>query len=340
MGIEPKVWYAAVTQSFFSLSVGFGSLTTYASFNKFRHPTSRDALIISFADTFTSLLAGTVIFAILGHMGHETGQEVEDVVKSSAGPAVISYPEVLASFPASNFFSVVFFLMLITLGLGSAIGLLSSVTTTLTDSFPTMDKKTIIKLCCAVGFAIGVFYVTPGGMLMLDMVDHYGGTMLILGLASLEIIGIAWVYGTNIVTRDFNFMFETKLSVYWRFCWGILCPLLLPTLFTYLVFVDGGPFVKVNIAESSKQRQFAGTRWQASVFSSCRSIFSSPSPPTSRARGSWCAFGTPSGAVDLEESCARRSFQTTRGARAASRRGKSGRCTLRHTVSWNSCLPV
>jgi solute carrier family 6 amino acid transporter-like protein 5/7/9/14 len=251
--IEPKVWYAAVTQSFFSLSVGFGSLTTYASFNKFRHPTSRDALIISFADTFTSLLAGTVIFAILGHLAHETGQEVEDVVKSSAGLAFISYPEVLASFPASNFFSVVFFLMLITLGLGSAIGLLSSVTTTLTDSFPSVDKKTIIKLCCAVGFAIGIFYVTPGGMLMLDMVDHYGGTMLILGLASLEVIGIAWVYGTNVVTRDFNFMFETELSVYWRICWGFICPLLLPGLFIYLVFVDGGPFVGVDIAQSSKQ---------------------------------------------------------------------------------------
>ena len=249
---ELKVWYAAVTQSFFSLSIGFGSLTTNASFNKFRHPTRRDALIISIADTFTSLLAGTVIFAILGHLAHETGQEVEDVVKSSAGLAFISYPEVLASFPASNFFSVVFFLMLITLGLGSAIGLLSSVTTTLTDSFPTIDKKTIIKLCCAVGFAIGVFYVTPGGMLMMDMVDHCGGNMLILGLASFEIIGIAWVYGANVVTRDFNFMFKTKLSVYWRLCWGVLCPLLLPTLFIYLVFVDGGPFVKVDIAESSK----------------------------------------------------------------------------------------
>ena len=248
------MWYAAVTQSFFSLSIGFGSLTTNASFNKFRHPTRRDALIISIADTFTSLLAGTVIFAILGHLAHETGQEVEDVVKSSAGLAFISYPEVLASlsFPASNAFSFFFFAMLITLGLGSAIGLLGSVTTTLADSFPTITKNTIIMLCCVVGFAIGVFYVTPGGMLMMDMVDHYGGTMLILGLASFEIIGIAWVYGANVVTRDFNFMFKTKLSVYWRLCWGVLCPLLLPTLFIYLAFVDGGPFVKVDIAESSK----------------------------------------------------------------------------------------
>ena len=256
--------------------MGFGSLTTYASFNKFRHPTSRDALIISFADTFTSLLAGTVIFAILGHLAHETGQEVEDVVKSSAGLAFISYPEVLASFPASNFFSVVFFLMLITLGLGSAIGLLSSVTTTLNDSFPTIDKKTIIKLCCAVGFAIGIFYVTPGGMLMLDMVDHYGGTMLILGLASLEVIGIAWVYGTNVVTRDFNFMFETELSVYWRICWGFICPLLLPGLFIYLVFVDGGPFVEKDIAQTSKQTM-AICGWVFSLINMCHHhVYTSP----------------------------------------------------------------
>merc|ERR1712203_314155 len=123
-----------------------------------------------------------------------------------------------------------------------------------------------------------------------------GGTMLILGLASLEIIGIAWVYGTNVVTRDFNFMFETKLSVYWRICWGVLCPLLLPTLFIYLVLWTEGLLSKwILLSLQSRQWQFAGTRWQALVFSSCRSIFSSPSPPTSRARGSWCAFGTPSG---------------------------------------------
>ena len=89
-----NVWYAAVTQSFFSLSVGFGTLTTYSSYNKFRHKTDKDALIISFADTFTSLLAGTVIFSILGHLAHELELPVEQVVKSGAGLAFVSYPEV------------------------------------------------------------------------------------------------------------------------------------------------------------------------------------------------------------------------------------------------------
>ena len=236
-----KVWYAAVTQSFFSLSVGFGTLTTYASYNKFRHNTSRDALIISFADTATSLLAGTIIFSILGHLAHNLGVKVEDVVKSGAGLAFVSYPEVLAKFSfAPQLFAVLFFLMLITLGLGSAIGLFSAVTTTICDSFPDTNRKSIIKVCCLIGLAIGIFYVTPGGQTMLDLVDYYGGTLLILALASLEVIAISWIYGTNVLTRDFNFMLDTKLSIYFRFCWGIFCPILLPLLFFYVMFTQAG----------------------------------------------------------------------------------------------------
>ena len=35
--LEPNVWYAAVTQCFFSLSVCFGAIITYSSHNDFRH---------------------------------------------------------------------------------------------------------------------------------------------------------------------------------------------------------------------------------------------------------------------------------------------------------------
>ena len=130
-----------MTQSFFSLSVGFGTLTTYSSYNKFRHNTNKDALIISFADTFTSLLAGTVIFSILGHLAHELDLPVDKVVKSGAGLAFVSYPEVLAKFDfVPQLFAVLFFLMLITLGLGSATGLLTGIITVFCDLWPEKNK--------------------------------------------------------------------------------------------------------------------------------------------------------------------------------------------------------
>lgn len=35
--LDPSVWYAAVTQSFFSLGVCFGAVVMYSSYNRFDH---------------------------------------------------------------------------------------------------------------------------------------------------------------------------------------------------------------------------------------------------------------------------------------------------------------
>lgn len=35
--LEPQVWYAAVTQVFFSLAICFGSIVMYSSYNRFDH---------------------------------------------------------------------------------------------------------------------------------------------------------------------------------------------------------------------------------------------------------------------------------------------------------------
>lgn len=81
--LNAEVWFDAVAQVFFSLAVCFGCITMYASYNKFDHDLYRDVNIVSFTDTCTSLLAGTTIFAILGNLRHNTGEDV--FKKYSAG---------------------------------------------------------------------------------------------------------------------------------------------------------------------------------------------------------------------------------------------------------------
>lgn len=94
-----QVWFAAVTQCFFSLAVCFGNLIMYASFNRFDHNVYRDATIVTSIDTFTSMLAGCTIFGILGHLAHESGTtEIGEVVKGGAGLAFISYPDAIGRF--------------------------------------------------------------------------------------------------------------------------------------------------------------------------------------------------------------------------------------------------
>ncbi|XP_076343254.1 sodium-dependent neutral amino acid transporter B(0)AT2-like [Tachypleus tridentatus] len=78
------VWVTAGTQVFFTFGIGFGSVVTLGSYNKFSHNFFRDGYILYIVNPATSIFAGTMIFSVLGHMVYMKGDgtEVADVVKS------------------------------------------------------------------------------------------------------------------------------------------------------------------------------------------------------------------------------------------------------------------
>ncbi|KAL9703105.1 hypothetical protein quinque_006623 [Culex quinquefasciatus] len=233
--LDPKVWYAAVTQCFFSLSICFGNIIMYSSYNKFRHNVHRDATIVTTIDTFTSLLAGCTIFGILGHLAHVVGSDdVGSVVKPGAGLAFISYPEAIAKFDVvPQAFSVLFFLMLFVLGIGSNVAMTSCVMTVIRDQFPKVKNwqaATVIAIC---GVALGCIYVTPGGQYILTLVDHFGASFIALVLAIAELIAIGWIYGVDRLCKDVEFMLGHRPNLYWRLCWRWVTPLLMTAILIY-----------------------------------------------------------------------------------------------------------
>ncbi|XP_014085724.2 sodium-dependent nutrient amino acid transporter 1 isoform X2 [Bactrocera oleae] len=95
--LNPLVWYAAVTQVFFSLAICFGTLITYASYNNFSRNVYKDIVIITTMDSCSSIIAGCITFGILGNLAFKTGAaDVASVVKGGAGLAFISYPDAIA----------------------------------------------------------------------------------------------------------------------------------------------------------------------------------------------------------------------------------------------------
>ncbi|XP_057375161.1 sodium-dependent nutrient amino acid transporter 1-like [Daphnia carinata] len=248
--LTPDVWYAAVTQCFFSLSVGFGPISTFASYNPFRHPIYRDSTIVSLADTFTSILAGVTIFAILGNLSYETNQPIENVVEGGTGLAFISYPEAISKFESvPQLFSVLFFLMLITLAIGSAAGLAGCIITILCDDLPHIPRWIITAVVCAASFLIGLVYVTPGGQYILDLVDYFGGGFIIYVMVIAETIAVCWVYGLEQIVKDIRFMLDFGLGIYWKLTWCIFIPIALAVIFIYAMVVyeplktdDGEPY--------------------------------------------------------------------------------------------------
>lgn len=121
---NPKVWYEAVTQVFFTLNVYYVTVIAYASYNQFDHKVHVDANIVVAIDTFTSLLSGCCVFSILGYLKQELGVDnIKDVMKSGPGLAFITYPEAISKFDAAAapYLSVAFFLMFFTVGIGESV---------------------------------------------------------------------------------------------------------------------------------------------------------------------------------------------------------------------------
>merc|ERR1712232_1372687 len=211
-------------------------------------------LIISVADTCTSILAGTIIFAILGHLSHELQKPIEEVVKSGASLAFVSYPEVISKFSVlPQLFAVLFFLMLITLGFGSATGLISNIITAVCDAFPSFPRVAVTAGISTLGFLTGLLYVTPGGQ---ELVDYYGGSLLVLTLALAEILAIAWVYNVNNVLADLSMMLNIRLGLYWKLCWSLVIPGCLAFILFFFLY-DYQP-VQYNQAAVPVSYQVAG----------------------------------------------------------------------------------
>ncbi|ALC42068.1 List [Drosophila busckii] len=235
--LNPLVWYAAVTQVFFSLAICFGTLITYASYNNFNRNVYNDIVIITTMDSCSSIIAGCITFGILGNLAQQTGvEDIGSVVKGGAGLAFISYPEAIAKFEyVPQMFAVLFFLMLFVLGIGSTVGMGSCILRVIRDQFGQRAGPSwaLAGGLALLGFAISIVYMTPGGQFMLNLVDFYGVSFTALILAIGELLAVAWLYGVQRFCADIKFMMGIDLGCYWRLCWAYITPGLMTAVLIY-----------------------------------------------------------------------------------------------------------
>ncbi|KAM5260208.1 sodium-dependent dopamine transporter [Hipposideros larvatus] len=234
---EASVWIDAATQICFSLGVGFGVLIAFSSYNKFTNNCYRDAIITTSVNSLTSFSSGFVVFSFLGYMAQKHSVPIGDVAKDGPGLIFIIYPEALATLPLSSAWAVVFFTMLLALGIDSAMGGMESVITGLIDEFQLLHRhRELFTLFIVLAtFLLSLFCVTNGGIYVFTLLDHFAaGTSILFGVL-IEAIGVAWFYGVRQFSDDIKQMTGQRPSLYWRLCWKFVSPCFL--LFVVVVSV-------------------------------------------------------------------------------------------------------
>ncbi|KAM3598472.1 uncharacterized protein V6R79_018390 [Siganus canaliculatus] len=115
------------------------------------------------------------------------------------GLAFIAFTEVMALFPASPFWSTLFFLMLLNLGLSTMFGTMQGILTPLMDNFSLLGRhRTLLTVCsCALGFLMGLLFTQRSGNYFVTMFDDYSATLPLVIVVIFETFSVAWVYGTD-----------------------------------------------------------------------------------------------------------------------------------------------
>ncbi len=190
---EPGVWAAAFGQIFFSLSIGFGIMITYASYVDRRSDMPGAGLVVGFANSGFELLAGIGVFAALGFMAQAQGVAVGEVVDGGVGLAFIVFPALISEAPAGALIGVLFFGSLVIAGLTSLISVIEVVISAVRDKF----EMTRVGASMAVGVPAAlislVLFSTTSGLHVLDIVDHFVNQYGILVVAVVSMLVVAWV---------------------------------------------------------------------------------------------------------------------------------------------------
>jgi len=228
---------------FFSLSLAFGVMVTYASFLHRQSDLNNNAAIIGIADFATSFVAGLAIFATLGGMAYATEVAgnpvpVEKVVDAGPGLAFVAFPYALAQLPYSAWFSFVFFFALVTLGIDSAFSITESILASIVDKTG-WRRSIVLPVMSLIGLGFGLIYVTQGGLNWLGTIDGFiNGTWGIAFLGLLECLVLGWLWGIERLRRHANARSDWKLGKWWSYLIRIVIPIVLGTLFIWSLYDD------------------------------------------------------------------------------------------------------
>uniref|UniRef100_A0A3P8RPT6 Transporter n=1 Tax=Amphiprion percula TaxID=161767 RepID=A0A3P8RPT6_AMPPE len=155
------------------------------------------------------------------------------------GLAFIVFTEAITKMPGSQVWSVLFFIMLLCLGVSSLIGTIEGVVVPLKDLnvFPKKwPHEALTGVTCAVAFIITLLFAQHSGIYWVTLFDTFAGSVSLLAIGFLETLTVAYIYGIDRFNKDIKFMVGHKPSIFWQISWRFTSPLIvLVILVFYLV---------------------------------------------------------------------------------------------------------
>ncbi|MDT0166949.1 sodium-dependent transporter [Actinotalea sp. AC32] len=230
---DPGVWIAAYGQIFFSLSIAFGIMVTYASYLRRRANLTSTALVVGFGNSSFELLAGIGVFSALGFMASQQGVAVADLETiQGVGLAFVAFPQLLSLMPGGPVFGVLFFASLTLAGLTSLISIMQVVSAAFQEKLGWSTRTAAVVVGGSAAVISTVLFSTTTGVLVLDVADKYINEVGVVGSAVVTALVLGLVLRR---LRELQTHLNDRPGVvvggWWRYLIAIAVPLVLGYIF-------------------------------------------------------------------------------------------------------------
>lgn len=226
--LSPDVWVAAYGQIFFSLSIAFAIMITYSSYLPKKSDITNNAFITGLGNSAFELLAGIGVFAVLGFLALESGQNIDEVVAGGPGLAFAVFPEIINQFPAFNAtFGFLFFISLVLAGLTSLMSITETYVAAVVDKFNISRGKAVI-FGGGLAAVTSLLFATQGGLNFLDMTDYFINQFGVAMLGFVEVVLVIWILRKGKeLRRHADSVSDIKLGSWWTISLSVITPLML-----------------------------------------------------------------------------------------------------------------
>ena len=235
--VDADVFLGAMGQAFFSLSLGMGCLSTYASYFGPDTKMGKTALSVGLIDTFVAILAGLIIFPAAFSVG----------IQPDAGPSLIFitlpnvFQQAFGSVPfLAMVFSLMFYVLLALAALTSTISLHEVVTAFLHEKFELTRSRAallVTSFCVITGvlssLSLGVWDAKFFSLGFFDLLDFVTAKLMLPLSGFLVCLFVGW-YLKRSVSYDeltnYGLQKATYLPVY-MFIIKYLAPVAIALIF-------------------------------------------------------------------------------------------------------------
>jgi SNF family Na+-dependent transporter len=242
---DAKVWLAAAGQIFFTLSVGMGTLQTYASYLS-----KKDDIALSGVATASTneavevVLGGTIaIPAAVAFFGVAGAMQVAQSGSFNLG--FVSMPIVFQGMPMGQLFGAMWFALLFFAGITSSVAMATPIVAFFREEFG-MRREPVAWTVGAVAFAFGILSIFWFEYGFIWEWDYWAGTFGLAVMAFIEVVIFMWVFKPENAWKSIHQGSDIQIPLVFKFIMTYVTPLFLGIILGWWGLTEALPFLRLE----------------------------------------------------------------------------------------------